>query len=150
MNHSFGSWDPSVAAEFIGKWEGCRLDAYRCPAGVWTVGYGHTAGVTAGMTISQEQADAWFVEDIAKAQRELAKFVNVPVTRGQFIALVSLAFNVGANYVIRRCPRLMRAVNAGDIDAAAYEFLDINRAGGVVLEGLTRRRKAEAALFLGE
>lgn len=150
MRHTFGSWDPSVAADFVGKWEGCRLDAYRCHAGIWTIGYGHTEGVTEGMTITQEQAEALLVEDIAKAQRGLAPYVNVKVSEGQFIALASLAFNVGASYVAQKCPKLMRAVNCGDVDEAAHQMLDIVKAGGQVLPGLVKRRRAEAALFLEE
>lgn len=148
--HNFGSWDPAVARDFIAKWEGLRLKAYRCSAGVWTIGYGHTDGVTEGMTCTKEDAERWLVEDIRKSQMGLARYVNVRLTEGQFIALVSLAFNVGASYVAYKCPRLMRAVNADDPDAAADEFLDINKANGVVVEGLTRRRKAEASLFLEE
>lgn len=148
--HNFGSWDPAVARDFIAKWEGLRLEAYRCSAGVLTIGYGHTEGVTEGMTCTKDDADRWLVEDIRKAQRGLAPYVNVRLTEGQFIALVSLAFNVGAPYVAHKCPRLMRAINADDLDAAADEFLDINKANGVVIDGLTRRRKDEASLFLGE
>lgn len=145
----FGAWDPAVAAGFIEEWEGRRLKAYRCSAGVWTIGVGHTAGVVEGQTCTNEQADAWLLEDIRAAQMGLARFLNVEVTEGQFVALVSLAFNVGATYVAQKCPKLMRAVNNYEFGAAEREFLDINRAGGRVVEGLTRRRQAEAALFIG-
>lgn len=150
MRHTFGSWDPSVAADFISKFEGCRLEAYKCPAGIWTIGYGHTGGVQDGDTCSQDQADAWLVEDIRAAQKALAPFVNVKVSESQFIALVSLAFNVGASYVTRKCPKLMRALNAGEFEEASKQFLDIVKANGVVLPGLVKRRRAEAALFLEE
>lgn len=148
--HPFGAWSPALAAKFIEDWEGRRLAAYKCSAGVWTIGVGHTDGVAEGMTITQQQADAWLIEDIAKAQRELAKFINVKVSEGQFIALVSLAFNVGAANVVQKCPKLMRAVNCGDVDEAAHQMLDIVKAGGQVLPGLVKRRKAEAVLFLKE
>ena len=72
------------------------------------------------------------------------------MTEGQFIALVSLAFNVGVSYVVHKCPKLMRALNAGDIEAAAHEFLDVDKANGVRLSGLSRRRQSEAKLFLSE
>ena len=66
------------------------------------------------------------------------------------MALVSLAFNVGVSYVVHQCPKLMRALNAGDVEQAAHQFLDITKAGGKELPGLVRRRKSEAKLFLGE
>ena len=144
---SFGAWMPSEASAFIEKFEGRRLSAYRCPADVWTIGVGHTEGVKEGDTCTDAQADAWLEKDIATAQRYLARYVNVPVTRGQFVALVSLAFNVGASYVVRKCPRLMRAVNEGDIEEAARQFLDIDKANGVPVKGLTRRRREESELF---
>lgn len=148
--HSFGSWDPAEAAGFIESFEGRSLTAYKCPAGVWTIGVGHTCGVEEGQTCTDAEADSWLLDDIERAQKALAPFVNVKVTRGQFVALVSLAFNVGASYVSRRCPKLMRALNAGEIEEAAKQFLDITRSGGKVLPGLVRRRRAESALFLGD
>lgn len=148
--HAFGSWDPAEAASFIEQFEGRRLTAYLCPAGVWTIGVGHTGGVTEGQTCTDEEADAWLLDDIEAAQKALAPYVNVRVTRGQFVALVSLAFNVGASYVTRKCPKLMRALNAGEFEEAAKQFLDIVKANGVVLPGLVKRRRAESALFLEE
>lgn len=148
--HSYGSYAPELAADFIAGFEGLRLEAYTCPAGVLTIGYGHTEGVQPGQTVTEEEARALLVEDIARTQRGLSRYVNAKVTEGQFIALTSLAFNVGVGYVSTKCPKLMRAVNAGDPETASHEFLDIVKAGGKVLPGLVRRRKAEAALFLGE
>ena len=148
--HAFGSWDPAEAASFIEQFEGRRLTSYLCPAGVWTIGVGHTGGVTEGQTCTDEEADAWLLDDIEAAQKALAPYVNVRVTRGQFVALVSLAFNVGASYVTRKCPKLMRALNAGEFEEAAKQFLDIVKANGVVLPGLVKRRRAESALFLDE
>lgn len=148
--HAFGSWDPAEAANFIEQFEGRRLTAYKCPAGVWTIGVGHTGGIEDGQTCTNGEADAWLIEDIANVQKALAPFVNAKVTRGQFVALVSLAFNVGTSYVTRRCPKLMRALNAGEIEEASKQFLDITRSGGKILPGLVRRRRAESVLFLGE
>ena len=147
---TFMSYAAEDAADFIEQWEGCRLEAYRCPAGILTIGVGHTDGVKEGDVISYEQSRLFLYADIKQVMRGLAPYVNVSVTKGQFVALVSLAFNVGVSYVVRKCPKLMRALNAGDVEACAHEFLDITRAGGVVLNGLARRRKAEARLFLGE
>ena len=68
----------------------------------------------------------------------------------QYVALMSLAYNIGVDGVVHKCPKLMRAVNAGDEEEAARQFLDVNKANGKVLPGLTRRRQAEAKLYLGE
>ena len=80
----------------------------------------------------------------------LAFWVNVYLTEGQYVALMSLAYNIGVDGVVHKCPKLMRAVNAGDAEEAARQFLDVNKANGKVLPGLTRRRQAEAKLYLGE
>ena len=147
MRKSYGSWDPELAKPFIGHWEGRELTAYPCSAGVWTIGSGHTEGVKEGDTCTEEQADRWLIEDITSRQRALAHYVNKPVTEGQFVALTSLAFNVGVQNVLKS--KLLRKLNAGDFDGAAEEFLDFDLANGKKVPGLTRRRKAEYALFLG-
>lgn len=147
---NFSEYSVDLAADFIEAWEGCRLTAYKCPAGVWTIGVGHTQDVTEHDEITYEQSRDLLRRDLELVRHDLAPFINVTVTEGQFIALVSLAFNVGVSYVVHQCPRLMRALNAGDAEACAHEFLDINRAGGKVLAGLTERRRAEAKLFLSE
>lgn len=147
---NFGEYAPESAMDFIEAWEGCRLTAYKCPAGVWTIGVGHTQDVTEHDEITYEQSRDLLRRDLELVKHNLAPFINVHVTEGQFVALVSLAFNVGVGYVVRQCPRLMRALNAGDVEACAHEFLDINRASGKVLAGLTERRRAEAKLFLSE
>lgn len=144
---SFLSHGPHIASDFIAQWEGFRSSAYKCPAGVWTIGYGHTDGVKKGDTIGKSMAREVLVDDIRKAAESLAPVINVPVTDGQYIALVSLAFNVGANYVKRHCSKLLRCLNTGDDRGAALQFLDITRCNGVVLKGLVDRRKAEAELF---
>lgn len=144
---AFLSHDPRIAADFIARWEGFRGTAYLCPAGVWTIGYGHVGTVTEGDTIGMSVARELLIDDIRAAATGLAPVINVPVTEGQYVALVSLAFNVGSGYVKRHCPKLLRCLNAGDDRGAAIQFLDITRCGGVVLKGLVNRRKAEAELF---
>lgn len=144
---AFLSHGPHIAVDFIAQWEGFRSSAYKCPAGVWTIGYGHTDGVKEGDTIGKSMARELLVDDIRKAAEALAPVINVPVTDGQYIALVSLAFNVGASYLKRHCPKLLRCLNSGDDRGAALQFLDITRCNGVVLKGLVARRKAEAELF---
>ena len=90
--------------DLIKQYEGCRLAAYRCAAGVWTIGYGHTAGVHSGMTITQAQADAYLQQDIAKFEGYVNNPAYVPITeqlnQNQFDALVSFAFNLGAALIL--------------------------------------------------
>lgn len=103
---NFGEYSAEVAMDFIEAWEGCRLQAYKCPADIWTIGVGHTKDVTEHDEITYEQARELLREDIEEVKRGLVPFVNVHVTEGQFIALVSLAFNVGVSYVVHKCPKL--------------------------------------------
>lgn len=91
---NYASYGPEVAADFIAQWEGCKLSAYRCSVGVWTLGYGHTKGVHEGDTCTAEQAKARLIEDIQAHVNQLAHYINVPVSQNEFIALTSLAFNV--------------------------------------------------------
>lgn len=147
---AFSAWPASCATQFIEDFEGRRLVAYRCSAGVWTIGVGHTEGVKEGDTCTDGQADEWLIADIRKVAEDLSRYINHSVTRGQYIALVSLGFNLGAYGVITGCPKLMYKLNVGDIEGAAAEFLDCDRAGGKKIPGLTRRRQAEAQIFLGE
>lgn len=146
MKQAYGNWDPALAMNFIGHWEGCELKAYRCSAGVWTLGYGHTEGVKEGDTCTAEEAASWLVEDIESRQKALAHYINKPVTEGQFIALTSLVFNVGVSNLLKS--KLLRKLNTGDFEGAAKEFLDFDLANGKKVPGLTRRRKAENELFL--
>ena len=128
----------------IKQYEGCRLAAYRCAAGVWTIGYGHTAGVHSGMTITQARADAYLQQDIAKFEGYVNNPTYVPITeqlnQNQFDALVSFAFNLGAGNLRKLC----KGRTAAQIARAMPSY---NKAAGKVLAGLTRRRKAEQALF---
>lgn len=141
---SFGSYPVGAAVLFIKKWEGYRDKAYLCPAGVWTIGWGHTGGVKEGDTCTKAQADAWIRSDLQSAQTGLAKYINVPVSANQFIALLSLAYNLGAQGVVDKCPKMLRALNAKDYDGAADEFLDVTNGG---LAGLVARRRREADLM---
>lgn len=144
----FAEYPAEVAADFIEQWEGCRLEAYQCSAGVWTIGVGHTKGVKKGDVITYAQSRAFLFEDIRTHVEALAPAISVPVSEGQFIALASLAFNVGVASVAGS--RLVKKLNAGDVSGAADEFLDgWDTAGGKVVSGLQRRRRAERKLFLG-
>ena len=128
----------------IKQYEGCRLAAYRCVAGVWTIGYGHTAGIHSGMTITQAQADAYLRQDIAKFEGYVNNPAYVPITeqlnQNQFDALVSFAFNLGAGNLRKLC----KGRTAAQIAQAMTQYC---KANGKVLAGLRRRRAAEQALF---
>lgn len=145
----YAEYAPECAADFIAQWEGFRERAYKCSAGVWTIGFGHTGTVSEGDRITREQAWECLLSDIRATMTGLAPHVNRSVTEGQFIALTSLAFNIGATNVVKKCPKLMQALKAREDEECARQFLDINKAAGKRVEGLTRRRQAEAALFLG-
>ena len=138
----------------IKEYEGCKLKAYTCSAGVWTIGYGHTRGGKAGDVITQAQADAFFLEDIKAFERDVNSLLKVPVTQGMFDALVSFAFNVGSDIDADTIAEglgdstLLKKVNAGDKAGAANEFAKWNKAAGKVVSGLVRRREAERKLFL--
>ena len=135
--------------DLIRLFEGCRLTAYDDGVGVWTIGYGHTAGVKPGDEITQEQADEWFSEDCAVASEQFSKniqsIVKVEINQNQFDALVSLAYNIGVGALSRST--LLRKLNEGDYQGAAEQFDVWNRGGGKVMLGLVRRREQERKLF---
>ena len=137
--------------ELIKRFEGLRTTAYRCPSGVWTIGYGHTAAageprVDARMTITSGEADEILARDVAAFAHGVAAALKVNLPQPQFSALVSFAYNVGLDNF--RGSSVLKAVNGGDTAAVPRRLLLWNRAGGRVLPGLTRRRAAEAELFL--
>ena len=131
--------------DLIKKFEGCRLIAYKCPSGVYTIGYGHTNGVKKGDKITQRQAEAYLREDVAKFENGVNKYVSAPLTQNQFDALISFCFNCGLGAF--KNSTLRKKLNAKDYAGAGKELLRWNKARGVVLEGLKRRRKAEKDLF---
>ena len=126
----------------IQKYEGCRLDAYVCPAGVLTIGYGHTGSdVKTGMTISKEKALELLKKDISKFEKLVAKYDGIyHWTQNQFDALVSFAFNVGnIDQLTNHGKRTIKEISS---KITAY-----NKANGKVLAGLTKRRAEEKKLF---
>ena len=131
------------ALDQIAKYEGLRLQAYRCPAGVLTIGYGHTGSdVTAGMTITKEQAWDLFMNDIRKFE-DYVTATGLTLTQNQFDALVSFAFNCGAG-------NLRKLVKGRDYRQIADAMLLYNKGGGKVLPGLVKRRQWEHDLFLSD
>lgn len=144
----FDEYDPNVAKDFIKGWEGCELESYKCSAGVWTIGYGHTVHVTKGMKISKFEAEKFLEEDLQKMFKETKKLVSVDITEGQFIALMSFVFNLGATAF--RTSTLRRCLNRGDYEFAGNEFLRWHFSEGKSVPGLLARRRAERELFRGE
>ena len=140
-----------AAIDLIKQFESLRLEAYLCPAGVWTIGWGHTEGVRDGLRITEDLAEEFLRRDVAGVEQGLPTAIHAPLTQGQHDALVSLCFNLrgGAFRLPSIAPRLVAKMNAGDFMGAADELLDIDRANGKVLPGLVRRRAAERALFVG-
>lgn len=135
----------------IKEFEGCKLTAYQDSVGVWTIGYGWTQPVDgkpirAGMTIKQETAERLLKTGLVSYESDVSRLVKVGLTQGQFDAMVSFTYNLGARSL--STSTLLRKLNAGDYAGAADEFLRWNKAGGKVLNGLSRRREAERALFL--
>jgi len=126
----------------IKQFEGCRLTAYKCPAGVWTIGYGHTGNVAAGQTITQAEADRLLVTDIEKYEKKVNQYFDkYKWDQNEFDALVSFAFNVGSIDQLTANGTRSRTV-------IAEKILLYNKAAGRELAGLTRRRRAEQELFL--
>ncbi|KAA6402535.1 MAG: putative lysozyme [Streblomastix strix] len=136
--------------DFVKGFEGLNLTAYTCPAGIWTIGYGHTKNVKKGDQITLQQANQFLTEDLTDSGKQMVKIVKVPMTQNQYDSLVSFTFNLGIGNL--QSSTLLRKLNAGDDKGASEEFLKWNhaRVGGVlkVLDGLTKRRKAEKDLFL--
>jgi lysozyme len=131
--------------ELIKSFEGLYLKAYLCPAKVWTIGYGHTLGVMPGDVITKDQAEALLRKDLEQFEAVVNRSVSVPITQAQFDSLVSLCYNIGAKAFVTST--LLKKLNAGDYAGAAAEFEKWNKAGGVILPGLAKRRKKERELF---
>ncbi len=136
-----------AGVKLVAKFEGCRLTAYKCPAGVWTIGYGHTEGVKQGQKLGSEQ------EAIEMLKRDLKKYgdyvnqcvakrlITFPLNQNQFDALTSFCYNCGFG-------NLQTLVRGRDAKTVASKILLYNKSGGKVLNGLARRREAEQTLFL--
>lgn len=127
----------------IKSFEGCRLKSYKCPAGVWTIGYGHTAGVKEGDIITQGQADEYLRNDLAKYEKAVLNYDAIyHFNQNQFDALVSFTYNCGTGNLKNLTQNGKRT-----IAQISGKILLYNKAGGVVLRGLQRRRASEKELF---
>lgn len=143
----------------IKQFEGLRLTAYRCQAGVWTVGWGSTKNVKPGDVITEAEAEQRLKDDITNTESQLLKALNadeVEVSQCQFDALVSFAFNLGVytlvhggrNAKVTDIGSIWKNLKSGNLQIAADSFLRYVKAGGATSEGLVRRRRAERELFL--
>lgn len=132
----------------IKKFEGCKLESYLCSADVWTLGFGHTRGVKEGDSCTQEQAEQTLVDDLFEFEKYVHKHVNVALDQNQFDALVAWTFNLGPTNL--RESTLLKRVNEERFSDVPTEIRRWNRAGGEVVQGLVRRRAAEALLWQGK
>lgn len=140
-------YPPNLAANFIAEQEGFSGLAYKCPAGVWTIGFGHTKDVREGDAVTRSEAYQLLSEDLVKTQEELASLVKVPVTENQFIALMSWLYNLGNTMEVRRS-KLLRELNSGKEELAAQEFPRWVKSGNKIIKGLVLRREREKELFV--
>jgi lysozyme len=136
----------------VKEFEGLRLKAYKCPAAVWTVGYGHTSAagapnVTPDLVITKEDAEEILARDMEQYEDGVRKYVKVGLTQGQFDALVDFAYNAGVGALAKST--LLKKVNAGKFDEVPAEFMKWTKGGGKELPGLVRRRRAEVKLWRG-
>lgn len=136
----------------VKEFEGLRLNAYKCPAAVWTIGYGHTSAagapiVSADMLISKENAEEILQRDMVQYEDGVRKLVTVGLTQGQFDALVDFAYNAGVGALQKST--LLKKVNAEKFDEVPAEFMKWTKGGGKELPGLVRRRRAEVKLWRG-
>ena len=128
------------------SFESCRLTAYQDIKGIWTIGFGHVGPeVVEGLTWTQDQADSQLVLDLTKAEHAVNTLVTVPLTQGQYDALVDFCYNCGIGAFSGST--MLRLLNAGQFDDAANEFQKWSHASGKVVAGLLRRRIAEEQEF---
>lgn len=131
--------------ELIKHFEGLYLKAYKCPAGIWTIGYGHTKDVREGQVITEQEATDLLKSDLTHCENVVNQFIKVPLNQGQYDSLVSFTFNLGSGNL--KSSTLLKLLNNSDYHGASQEFIKWNKAAGKVLAGLTRRRESERNLF---
>ncbi len=140
--------------DLVRRFEGLRTEAYRCPAGLWTIGYGHTGDVQPGQRITARRAEQLLRDDLAACAAQVEELVRVPLLDGQFGALVSFVFNAGAGSL--RSSTLLRRLNGGDYECVPSELArwvkatDPRSGRKMTLPGLVRRRAAEGELWLSD
>ncbi len=134
--------------QLIKKFEGCELQAYKCSANVWTIGYGRTKNVSRGDTCTQEQADKWLEEELPVYGAYVSDAVLVPLDQNQFDALVAWTYNLGPTNLNNST--MLKVLNENKKEEVPGQMRRWNKANGKVLEGLERRRLAESLLFEGK
>jgi len=132
----------------IKKFEGCELEAYQDSVGVWTIGYGHTKDVEQGLKITQEEAEAMLETELLEYEGYVEALVDIGLSQNQFDALVCWTYNLGPTNL--KNSTMLTVLNQARIEDVPYEMKRWNKAGGEVLQGLVRRREAEALLFEGK
>ena len=132
----------------IKKFEGCELEAYKCPAGVWSIGFGFTKDVKEGDVWSQSHAEEMLDIELEEYEEYVTDLVDVPLNENQFSSLVAWCYNLGPTNLVQST--LLSKLNAGLYEDVPHEIKRWNKANGEVLEGLVRRREAEALLFEGK
>lgn len=138
--------------ELVKGFEGLQLKAYRCPAGVWTIGWGHASGVTEGDSITAEEAEELLEHDLSEAAMHVDRLIRVPLNENQRGALASFVYNVGS--IAFMSSTLRSRLNGGEYDAVPLELRRWVKATDPAtrqrsdLHGLVRRRAAEVALWL--
>ena len=137
--------------KLIKEFEGCKLKAYRCPAGKWTIGYGWTIGVKPGMVWTREKAEQMLVEGVKPYAATVAKAIGkTPTTQGEFDALVSFCYNAGPANFLKSSMLKFHVRGLKSMAANAFLRWTKARVRGkmVTLKGLVRRRESERALYL--
>jgi lysozyme len=137
----------SEGLDLIKKFEGLELTAYKCAAGVWTIGYGHTKDVQEGDEWSESHANHMLEVELEEFEGYINDNVTVALSQHQFDALVSWVYNLGPANL--KASTMLKVLNSGDYEGVPAQIQRWNKAGGKVLEGLIRRRKAESLLFMG-
>ncbi|MFW1762637.1 lysozyme [Acinetobacter calcoaceticus] len=141
----------NAGLNLIKGFEGKRLNAYDDGVGVWTIGFGtikypNGVRVRKGDTCTEQQAEDYLRNDLAKFEAAINKLVKAPLSQNQFDALASFTYNLGETNLANST--LLKKLNKGDYQGTADQFLVWNKAGGKVMKGLVHRREAERALFL--
>ena len=131
--------------ELIRNFEGCKTDAYQDSVGVWTIGYGHTKGVEEGQTCSFEDAEIMLSQEIEEYEGYINDMVKVDLQQHEFDSLVAWVYNLGPTNLGEST--MLKVLNGGQFDRVPDEMKRWNRAGGLVLAGLVRRRQAESLMF---
>jgi len=130
------------------KFEGCRTEAYLCSANIPTIAWGRTKNVQMSDTCTQEQANDWLDEELEEYEAYIIKYVHTELTQNQFDALVCWVYNLGPSNL--KSSTMLKVLNEGKMDEVPAQIKRWNKAGGQVLQGLVRRREAEALMFAGE